>query len=202
MMLNLITQEGEMSQASFLESIQKTLEENKLTPTAAENLKRWLTHEDFREFHDTLYSMIKNKELDRLNDCFYTVIPFGTSGRRGPVGVGPNRINFRTISESAQALASYLSRIKGANIASKVVIAYDTRHYSREFAIRTAEIFAGNEIAVYIFEDFRSTPELSFAVRELQGDIGIVITASHNPPTDNGFKVYLRNTVYPEKITS
>lgn len=179
-----------MRQPPLLASIQKALEGKELTPIAAENLKRWLTHEEFREFHDTLYSMIKNKEFDRLNDCFYTVIPFGTSGRRGPVGVGPNRINFRTISESAQALANYLSRIKGANTTSKAVIAYDTRHYSKEFAIRTAEVLAGNRISVYIFDDFRSTPLLSFAVRELQADIGVVISASHNPPTDNGFKVY------------
>ena len=142
--------------------------------------------------------MIRNEEFDKLNDCFYTVIPFGTAGRRGPMGVGPNRINFRMVGESAQAVANYLLRIrsKEAEVQRRrskdlsAVIAYDTRHYSKEFAIRTAEVLAGNGISVYIFEDFRSVPELSFAVRELQADIGIAITASHNPPTDNGFKVY------------
>lgn len=184
-----------MKKESSLTSIQKALEKEKLTPIAADNLKRWLTNEEFSEFHETLYSMIKNEEFDELNDCFYTVIPFGTGGRRGPMGVGPNRINLRTISESAQAVANYLSRINAQENKKtagelSAVIAYDTRNYSREFAVRTAEILAGNGISVYIFEDFRTTPELSFAVRKLQANVGVVISASHNPPTDNGFKVY------------
>lgn len=183
-------QDNRNGEEEYLASIQKALEEEQLTPTAAENSEKWLTDEELSEFRDEIRSMIKNGEFDKLNDSFYTVIPFGTSGRRGPVGVGPNRINFRTIGESAQAVADYFFQDKDANTASAAVIAYDTRHYSREFAIRTAEVFAGKGISVYIFDSFRSTPELSFAVRELRADIGVVISASHNPPTDNGFKVY------------
>lgn len=179
-----------MEGVDFLEKIQEAFERKELTLTALHNLRKWLVNEEFHEFLESLHAIIENGEFNRLNDCFYTIIPFGTGGRRGPVGVGPNRINFRTIGESAQGLANYLFQIKGANTALKAVIAYDTRHYSKEFATRTAEVLTGNSIVVYLFENFRSTPELSFAVRELQADIGIVISASHNPPTDNGFKVY------------
>jgi len=179
-----------METAALLLKIQEALENKKLLPTAFQNLKKWLTNEDFSEFSDTLKTMIQNGEFDRLNDSFYTTVPFGTGGRRGPIGVGPNRMNFRTVSESAQGLANYLHRIKGKEAACTAVIAYDTRHYSYEFATRTAEILTGNHILVYLFDRFRSTPELSFAVRKLNADTGIVISASHNPPADNGFKVY------------
>jgi phosphoglucomutase/phosphomannomutase len=188
-MPNLITNNEKNDEEVFFTKIQKALEGKKLNPTAAENIKRWLTGKKYREFYADLRLMVDNEEFVRLNDCFYTVIPFGTSGRRGPVGIGTNRINFITISESAQAVANYLFYIKN-NKTCKAVIAYDTRHYSTEFGIRTAEVFAGNGILVYIFENFRSTPELSFAVRELKADIGVVISASHNPPSDNGFKAY------------
>ncbi len=153
-------------------------------------VKKWLTEDDFGEFRNALEAMILAKSFDELNDSFQAVIPFGTGGRRGRTGVGPNRINFRTISESAQGLANYLAIVKPDKTERSAVIAYDTRHFSKEFAARTAEVFAGNGLSVYLFEEFRATPELSFAVRYLNADLGVVISASHNPPSDNGFKAY------------
>jgi phosphoglucomutase len=174
----------------FLKKIQDAFKRKQLTSTAPQNLKRWLTNGEFHAFQDTLRAMIDRREFYQLNECFYTTIPFGTGGRRGPVGVGPNRINSRTISESVQGVANYLFKIKRPNTFLKAVIAYDTRHFSQEFAAITAEVFVGNGFKVYLFNDFRSTPELSFTVRKLKADIGVVISASHNPPADNGFKAY------------
>ena len=181
-----------MKQEFLRALIQKASEEKKLTSVAVEHLRIWST-DRYIEFHDQLLSMIENEEFEKLNNSFYTILPFGTGGRRGSIGVGPNQINYRTIGESTQGVANYLSRMKGNNTPKKAVIAYDTRHYSKEFALRTAEVMVGNGFSVYIFKDFRSTPELSFAVRELQADVGFVISASHNPPTDNGIKVYWKD---------
>ena len=113
---------------------------------------------------------------------------FGTAGRRGKVGVGSNRINLITISESAQALAYYLKELKIEN--RSVVIGWDVRNSSSELSKRCAEILAANDIRVFYFDSPRSTPELSFTVRDLKASAGIVISASHNPPEDNGIKIY------------
>ncbi|MGZ9585518.1 phospho-sugar mutase [Paenibacillus marinisediminis] len=120
-------------------------------------------------------------------DRFYTDLAFGTGGLRGVIGAGTNRINLHTVGKATQGLAQFLN----ASVAApSVAIAYDSRHFSPEFALEAALVLAGNGVKAYLFESLRPTPELSFAVRTLQASAGIVVTASHNPPEYNGYKVY------------
>lgn len=179
-----------MGHEETLKRIQEALDKKELTPEAHQNLKKWLTEPEFALYRDELGRMVERGEYTELQDGFYTLIPFGTGGRRGPLGLGPNRINSRTIGESAQGLANYVKNLKGPNVPLLAVIAYDTRHRSQEFAFTTADVLAANGFIVFLFDGFRSTPELSFAVRYLGADVGVVISASHNSPSDNGFKVY------------
>ena len=124
-----------------------------------------------------------------LTDRFYKDLEFGTGGMRGIMGAGTNRINKYTLGKNTQGLSNYLLQTF-KNKQPKVAIAYDCRHNSKEFARSVANVFSANNIKVYLFEDLRATPELSYAVRELNCDVGIVLTASHNPPEYNGYKVY------------
>ncbi len=126
---------------------------------------------------------------DDLADRFYKDTEFGTGGMRGIMGAGTNRINKYTLGKATQGLSNYLN-LQFPNEEIKVVIAYDCRHNSKEFAKLVADVFTANNIKVYIFEDLRPTPELSFAVNHLNCKAGIVLTASHNPPEYNGYKVY------------
>ena len=150
--------------------------------------KSWLT--DF--FDPTVkkeveYLIANDKE--ELKDRFYKNMEFGTGGMRGIMGVGTNRINKYTLGKSTQGLSNYLNKVyKDEEI--KVVIAFDCRHNSDTLARTVAEVFSANNIKVYLFSDLRTTPELSFAVRYLKCHAGIVLTASHNPPEYNGYKVY------------
>lgn len=162
--------------------------ENHLSKSAFENLKIWFFDERYKEFHTEIEKLIIDEEWKELEDSFFKVLEFGTAGRRGEVGVGPNRINLMTISESAQALAEYLKLKKEHNLS--VAIGWDVRNSSKELSQRCAEVLAANQIKVFYFNSPRSTPELSFTVRELKASAGIVISASHNPPQDNGIKVY------------
>ncbi|WP_442602585.1 phospho-sugar mutase [Paenibacillus sp. KN14-4R] len=131
-----------------------------------------------------------------MEDRFYKDLEFGTGGLRGVMGAGTNRLNVYTVGRATQGLAHYIQSltssvdqdVKGKQ--ASVVIAYDSRHRSAEFALEAALVLAGNGIKAYVFEELRPTPELSFAVRELGATAGIVITASHNPPEYNGYKVY------------
>lgn len=126
---------------------------------------------------------------DALADAFYKDLEFGTGGMRGIMGAGTNRINKYTIGQATQGLSTYLTRqFEGEQI--KVAIAHDCRHNSRKFAKLVADVFSANGIDVYLFEDLRPTPELSFAIRHLGCHSGVVLTASHNPPEYNGYKVY------------
>ncbi|MCB9853047.1 MAG: phospho-sugar mutase [Phycisphaerales bacterium] len=127
-----------------------------------------------------------------LTDRFYTDLSFGTGGLRGVLGAGRNRMNVYTVGAAAQGLADYIARAGDTARSAGVAIAHDCRRMSREFALRTALVMAGNGIKAYVFEKLRPTPELSFAVRHLNCTSGIVITASHNPPEYNGFKAYWR----------
>ena len=124
-----------------------------------------------------------------LEDAFYKEIEFGTGGMRGIMGVGTNRINKYTLGKASQGLANYLNIKKEGNT-PKVVIAYDCRHNSDTFANAVAQVFSANDIQAFVFSSLRPTPLLSFAVRYLKADAGIVLTASHNPPEYNGYKVY------------
>lgn len=126
---------------------------------------------------------------EQLDDKFYKDMEFGTGGMRGIMGAGTNRINKYTLGRSTQGLSNYLNQ-QFPNKEIKVVIAFDCRHNSKKFAKLVADVFSANNIKVYLFEDLRPTPELSFAVKHLDCDAGIVLTASHNPPEYNGYKVY------------
>jgi phosphomannomutase len=125
---------------------------------------------------------------DELEDSFYKNLEFGTGGMRGLMGVGTNRINKYTLGKNTQGISNYLKKIFKTNIS--VVIAYDCRNNSKELAKVVADVFSANNIKVYLFSDLRPTPELSFALKHLKCQCGIVLTASHNPPEYNGYKVY------------
>ena len=131
-------------------------------------------------------SLIENK--DQLEDSFYKNLEFGTGGMRGLMGPGTNRINKYTLGKNTQGISNYLTKIFKNNIS--VVIAYDCRNNSKELAKVVADVFSANNIKVYLFSDLRPTPELSFALKYLNCKCGIVLTASHNPPEYNGYKVY------------
>ncbi|WP_153124374.1 phospho-sugar mutase [Peribacillus tepidiphilus] len=126
----------------------------------------------------------------KLEDAFYKNLEFGTGGMRGEIGVGTNRMNLYTVRKASEGLAQYILSFGAEAKEQGVVIAYDSRHKSPEFAMEAARTLATHGIKVYIFDELRPTPELSFAVRHLNAFSGIVLTASHNPPEYNGFKVY------------
>jgi phosphoglucomutase len=153
------------------------------------NAHAWLTDPAYAEFRDAVIELLRPTPLI---DAFYQIIPFGTGGRRGQVGVGANRMNARTVGESAQGVAAYIkSQDRDGSLARRgVVVACDVRLSSAEFTRITAEVLAAHGVKVYLFDGPRSTPLLSFAVRFLGTIAGVVITASHNPPSDNGFKAY------------
>jgi phosphoglucomutase len=150
--------------------------------------KQWLTSTFDAETQTEINELINNNP-DDLADRFYKDMEFGTGGMRGIMGAGTNRINKYTLGRATQGLSNYLiENVKKAQLS--VVIAYDCRHNSKKFAKIVANVLSANNIKVFLFEDLRATPELSFAVRHLGCDAGIVLTASHNPPEYNGYKVY------------
>lgn len=170
--------------------IDKTVLRDNLSATATANIYEWLDKPKYSEYRDDLTRVIAERRWQELEDAFFKVIEFGTGGRRGTVGLGSNRINRVTLGESAQALCEY-AKTFDENAADKgIVIACDTRLSSPELSTYVASVCAANGFRTYIFDSFRSTPELSFAVRELGCAAGIVISASHNPSADNGFKAY------------
>jgi phosphoglucomutase len=150
--------------------------------------KQWLSPTFDKETQEEIKALIDNNPSD-LTDRFYKEMEFGTGGMRGLMGAGTNRINKYTLGRATQGLSNYLiENVKKEQL--KVVIAYDCRHNSKKFAKVVADVLSANNIKVFLFEDLRPTPELSFAVRHLGCDAGIVLTASHNPPEYNGYKVY------------
>ena len=150
-----------------------------------EEYKRWCTDPVFdEETRRELSALADEKEIE---DRFYKTLSFGTGGLRGVIGAGTNRMNIYTVGKATQGLADF---INSETTDGSVAIAYDSRRMSSEFALRAACILAANGIRAYLFESLRPTPELSFAVRYLHATAGIVITASHNPPQYNGYKVY------------
>src|SRR5205085_5302567 len=143
-------------------------------------------------YDDDVKTSIKNLQQsnpDELADAFYRNLEFGTGGLRGIMGVGTNRMNKYTVGMATQGYANYLKlSFPGKQV--KVAIAHDSRNNSRFFAETTANVFAANDIKVFLFENLRPTPELSFAIRHLQCQGGVVCTASHNPKEYNGYKAY------------
>ncbi len=153
-----------------------------------DNANSWLSNFFDPEVRDEVKQLIANDE-EELKDRFYRDLEFGTGGMRGVMGVGTNRINKYTLGKSTQGLSNYLKKVYSEE-SLKVVIAYDCRHNSDTLARLVAEVFSANGIQVYLFSALRTTPELSFAVRYLNCHAGVVLTASHNPPEYNGYKVY------------
>lgn len=148
----------------------------------------WLTDTFDAETQSKIQNLIDN-DHEELKDSFYKDLEFGTGGMRGIMGVGTNRINKYTLGKNTQGISNYLYK-SFPNEELKVVIAYDCRHNSDTLAKTVAEVFSANGIKVYLFSELRTTPALSFAVRHLNCHVGIVLTASHNPPEYNGYKVY------------
>jgi len=148
----------------------------------------WLTDFFDPSVKKEIQHLIANDQ-EELKDRFYKNMEFGTGGMRGVMGVGTNRINKYTLGKSTQGLSNYIKKVYPGET-HKVVIAYDCRHNSDTLARTVAEVFSANDIEVYLFSELRTTPELSFAVRHLNCHAGIVLTASHNPPEYNGYKVY------------
>ena len=148
----------------------------------------WLTDTFDKKTQEEVQQLITGNTA-QLTEHFYQDLEFGTGGMRGIMGAGTNRINKYTLGRATQGLSNYLNKTF-PNKSLKAVIAFDCRHNSKEFAKIVADVFSANNIKVYLFEDLRATPELSFAVRHLGCDTGIVLTASHNPPEYNGYKVY------------
>lgn len=148
---------------------------------------RWCTSEEFDESTKEELKKIKNDE-EEIKDRFYKELEFGTAGLRGIIGAGTNRMNIYTVGKATQGLANFIK--KEGNEEKGVAIAFDSRRMSPEFSKEAALILNANGIKTYIFETLRPVPELSFAVRELGCTAGIMITASHNPPKYNGYKVY------------
>lgn len=156
--------------------------------TILNTAKTWLTDFFDPDVRKEIEHLIAN-DTDELKDRFYKNLEFGTGGMRGVMGVGTNRINKYTLGKSTQGLSNYLKKVySGEDL--KVVIAFDCRNNSDTLARTVAEVLSANGINVYLFSSLRTTPELSFAVRHLNCHAGIVLTASHNPPEYNGYKVY------------
>lgn len=161
----------------------------KLSAGAVPNISAWLTEPRYAAYAPQVAAHLAEEKWQALDDAFWTIIPFGTGGRRGRMyPIGSNAINDRTIGESAQGLADYVKENVSGELSC--AIAYDTRHNSRHFAELCAGIMVAAGFKVYFLDDYRSTPELSFLVRYKRCTCGIMVTASHNPPSDNAVKVY------------
>ncbi|HHA8676998.1 TPA: phospho-sugar mutase [Streptococcus pneumoniae] len=152
-----------------------------------ENYQKWV---DFVELPDYLRQDLENMDEKTKEDAFYTNLEFGTAGMRGLVGAGTNRINIYIVRQATEGLARLIESKGGNEKERGVAIAYDSRHFSPEFAFESAAVLAKHGIKSYVFESLRPTPELSFAVRHLNCFAGIMVTASHNPAPFNGYKVY------------
>jgi phosphoglucomutase len=175
---------------ALTQKLTDALSNKKLNQTAHDQIVTWLTDEEYAECQTTLTERVVADDWDTLMDQFYRTQSFGTGGMRSTMDIGTNRLNGPTIRWVSQGFAQYLLK-HHAEVAPKgVAIAYDSRHHSQEFMQETARVIAANGLPVYIFDGCRATPELSFVVRHLGLAGGIVITASHNPPQFNGWKVY------------
>lgn len=173
-----------------LAQVTAAVQRGQLSKSAEENLRAWLTQPQYEPYLSRLTQLIAGREWSVLQDSFWERIPFGTAGRRGPMGeLGTATMNERTIAESACGVAAHVQRTLPPEL-QRAVIAHDTRNRSQEFARITASVFAAHGIKTFLFLSHRASPELSFAVRHLRCGVGIVISASHNPPADNGFKVF------------
>ncbi|GAA4779981.1 phospho-sugar mutase [Olivibacter ginsenosidimutans] len=154
-----------------------------------QRVNQWLTGNYDEQTKSTIQKLIDQQATDELQDAFYKDLAFGTGGLRGIMGVGTNRMNKYTVGKATQGLANYLKKnYPGETI--KAAVSFDSRNSSQAFAQTVADVFSANDIQVYLFEELRPTPELSFAIRELGCQSGVMLTASHNPKEYNGYKAY------------
>lgn len=161
---------------------------SQLDENAVLNAEKWLNTSIDEQAKQEIISLRENN-VNEFNDAFYRTLEFGTGGLRGIMGIGTNRMNKYIVAMTTQGFCNYIAENnQGKQI--KTVISYDSRNNSREFVKITARVMAANGFKVYLFEDIRPTPELSFAVRELNADAGVMLTASHNPKEYNGYKAY------------
>jgi len=166
------------------------MENEELIKTVTERAKVWLGAGYDEETRTEVKRMLDADDKTELIESFYRDLEFGTGGLRGIMGAGSNRMNIYTVGAATQGLANYLKEAFAELPEIKVVVGHDVRNNSRRFAEIVADVFSANGIKVYLFEDFRPTPELSFAIRELGCQSGVNITASHNPKEYNGYKAY------------
>ena len=186
---NMTSPAPELSAALAL--LEEAVSNEQLSASAAENIRSWLTEARYAQYRPQVLQHVTSHQWQQLDDAFWTIIPFGTGGRRGRMyPIGSNTINDRTIGESAQGLANYVRQVTPDDESLACAIAYDTRHQSRHFAELAAEIMVAAGFQVYFLDDYRPTPQLSFLVRQQHCQCGIMVTASHNPPSDNAVKVY------------
>ena len=161
---------------------------SKLDANACSNADKWINGHIDETIKKEIIALRENNP-EEFNDAFYRTLEFGTGGLRGIMGLGTNRMNFFTVSMTTQGFCNYIRKNKPTG-QIRCVISHDSRNNSRDFAKTTARVMAANGFEVFLFEDLRPTPELSFAVRELKADAGVMITASHNPKEYNGYKAY------------
>ena len=166
------------------------MENEELIQQVTEKAKKWLTPAYDAETQAEVKRMLENEDKTDLIEAFYKDLEFGTGGLRGIMGVGSNRMNIYTVGAATQGLSNYLNKNFKDLEQIAVVVGHDCRNNSRLFAEISANIFSANGIKVYLFEDMRPTPEMSFAIRHLGCQSGIILTASHNPKEYNGYKAY------------
>ncbi len=166
------------------------MENEELIKACAEKAQQWLTPAYDAETQAEVKRMLENPDKTELIDSFYKDLEFGTGGLRGIMGAGTNRMNIYTVGAATQGLSNYLNKCFAGKKDISVVVGHDCRNNSRKFAEISADIFSANGIKVYLFEDMRPTPEMSFAIRHLGCQSGIILTASHNPKEYNGYKAY------------
>lgn len=163
--------------------------DDRLDPIVQANIERWLNESYDEKTKNNIIEMLKDHPAD-LIDAFYGPLKFGTAGLRGIMGIGPNRINEYTIRSATQGLSDYINTLPAPPDGHLVLIGFDSRHGSKFFAEEAAKVFAGNQIKVLIFKELRPVPLLSFGCRYKKCSAAIMITASHNPPQYNGYKIY------------
>ncbi|MFC4666269.1 phospho-sugar mutase [Falsiporphyromonas endometrii] len=166
------------------------MEQNELLTTVRSKAQLWLSNRYDEKTRTSVQAMLDNPDNTELIESFYKDLEFGTGGLRGIMGAGTNRMNIYTVGGATQGLANYLKKEFASSEKISVVIGHDCRNNSRLFAETAAEIFTANGIHVYLFEALRPTPEISFAIRHLGCQSGVMVTASHNPPEYNGYKAY------------
>jgi phosphomannomutase len=180
----------------LLQAVSAAKQAGNLSEPSAASIAHWLKADRYADYRDDIARLIEAQDWKELDEAFVGSIHFGTGGMRDPSGPGPNRMNLDTIADATQGLHDYLVeylRSQGSSIRPSVAIAHDTRLNSRQFAQRAAAVLTANGAHVFLFDADRPTPELSFAVPFLGAAAGVVISASHNPPRDNGYKVYWSN---------